>query len=316
MLFFLLAVIFTVMLYLIMRAYPRYQVDSFHAVVFNYYSCVLTGLLLTPDLNVFRQVEWTSEGTLLTMALGAMFVTAFMLIGLTAQKVSVTATSLAGNMSLVIPVLFGLFVFKNNNKDFTALNYLGLALALVALALGAIQRAPKTASETHAGHPGHGTNANQPLQAAKQALWIFPVLTFFASGTNNTLINFLSSKYYPAGQITVFMIIACFGAVVIGTSILVYRIIAHGHSLKFRSVVGGLLLGVPNFLSLYFLLRALAAFGNSAAYVFPIYNILTMLVSALAAWLLYKERLNALNKWGLVLAVIAIVLISYQELNL
>ena len=135
MLFFLLAVVFTVMLYLIMRAYPRYQVDSFHAVVFNYYSCVLTGLILTPDLRVFTQVQWTSEGTVLTMALGVMFVAAFMLIGLTAQKVSVTAASLAGNMSLVIPVLFGLFVFRNNNKDFTALNYLGLVLALVALSL-------------------------------------------------------------------------------------------------------------------------------------------------------------------------------------
>lgn len=305
MLFFLLAVVFTVMLYLIMRAYPRYQVDSFHAVVFNYYSCVLTGLILTPDLRVFTQVQWTSEGTLLTMALGVMFVAAFMLIGLTAQKVSVTAASLAGNMSLVIPVLFGLFVFRNNNKDFTALNYLGLVLALVALALGAIQRSPKSADA-----------GNTSDQVARQALWIFPVLTFFASGTNNTLINFLSSKYYPVGQITVFMIIACFGAVVIGTSILIYRLIAHGHQLKLRSVLGGLLLGVPNFLSLYFLLLALAAFGNSAAYVFPIYNILTMLVSALAAWALYKERLNTLNKWGLVLAVVAIVLISYQELNL
>lgn len=307
MLFFLLAVVFTVMLYLIMRAYPRYQVDSFHAVVFNYYSCVLTGLALTPDLGIFNQVAWNSEGTVLTMALGAMFVTAFMLIGLTAQKVSVTATSLAGNMSLVIPVLFGLFVFRNNNKDFTALNYLGLLLALVALALGAIQRSPKASDAANAAGEGKAVN---------QALWILPVLTFFATGTNNTLINFLSSKYYPAGQITVFMIIACFGAVVIGTSILVYRIIAHGHKLKLRSVVGGLLLGVPNFLSLYFLLLALAAFGNSAAYVFPIYNILTMLVSALAAWALYKERLNTLNKWGLVLAVVAIVLISYQELNL
>lgn len=307
MLFFLLAVVFTVMLYLIMRAYPRYQVDSFHAVVFNYYSCVLTGLVLTPDLGVFRQTDWASEGTVLTMALGAMFVTAFMLIGLTAQKVSVTATSLAGNMSLVIPVLFGLFVFRNNNKDFTALNYLGLVLALVALALGAIQRSPKASDAANAADTG---------QAVKQALWILPVLTFFATGTNNTLINFLSSKYYPAGQITVFMIIACFGAVVIGTSILVYRIIAHGHKLKFRSVVGGLILGVPNFLSLYFLLLALAAFGNSAAYVFPIYNILTMLVSALAAWVLYKERLNTLNKCGLLLAVAAIILISYQELNL
>lgn len=307
MLFFLLAVVFTVMLYLIMRAYPRYQVDSFHAVVFNYYSCVLTGLVLTPDVRVFTQVQWTSEGTLLTMALGAMFVTAFVLIGLTAQKVSVTATSLAGNMSLVIPVLFGLFVFRNNNKEFTALNYLGLTLALVALALGAIQSSPKTADATGISNTG---------QAPKQALWVFPVMTFFAAGTNNTLINFLSSKYYPAGHTTVFMIIACLGAVVIGTSILLFRIIANGHKLKLRSVVGGLILGVPNFLSLYFLLLALAAFGNSAAYVFPIYNILTMLVSALAAWVLYRERLNMLNRWGLILAVVAIILISYQELNL
>jgi hypothetical protein len=61
MLYFLLAVLFTVALYLIMRAYPRYKVDSFHAIVFNYYACVLTGLLLTPDLSVFREVQWDSQ---------------------------------------------------------------------------------------------------------------------------------------------------------------------------------------------------------------------------------------------------------------
>lgn len=306
MLFFLLAVLFTVALYLIMRAYPRYQVDSFHAVVFNYYSCVLTGLVLTPDLAVFAQVQWTSTGTILTLALGAMFVTAFMLIGLTAQKVSITATSLAGNMSLVIPVIFGLFVFQNNNKDFTALNYAGLVIALAALALGAIQKSDKTTE----------TGPDIPARSGLSQLWILPVLTFFASGTNNTLINFLSVKYYQPGQTTVFMIIACTGAVLIGTSLLIYRIAAGGEKLKLRSVIGGLILGVPNFLSLYFLLLALASFGNSAAYVFPIYNILTMLVSSFAAWLIYKERLNTLNKWGLVLAVLAIILISYQELNL
>lgn len=300
MLYFALAVAFTVTLYLIMRAYPRYRINSFHAVVFNYYSCVLTGVVLTPDLAVFQKIEWLSEGTLLTLSLGLMFVTAFMLIGLTAQKVSVTATSLAGNMSLVIPVLFGLFIFKNNNKDFTVLNYAGLIVALIALAFGAIQTKDKSKS---------------PDQSVSGALWLFPVLTFLASGTNNTLINFLSAKYYEPGQTTVFMIIACTGAVIIGTSILIYRIFAYKEKLVFRSVIGGLILGVPNFLSLYFLLLALASFGNSAAFVFPIYNILTMLVSAAAAWLIYREKLNKLNKWGLILAVIAILLISYQELG-
>lgn len=306
MLYFSLSVLFTVALYLIMRAFPRYKVDSFHAVVFNYYACVLTGLLLTPDLHLFDKVSLQSEGTLITLALGGMFVVTFMLIGLTAQKVSVTATSLAGNMSLVIPVLFGLFVFKNNNKEFTVINYAGLVIALVALALGAIQTTKKEA-------PG-GLVTNVP--STGNLLLVLPLLTFLAAGTNNTLINFLSVKYYSPGETTLFMIIACSGAILIGSAILLFRILTKGEKLHWRSIAGGLILGVPNFLSLYFLLLALASFGNSAAFVFPIYNILTMLVSACAAWLIYRERLNHLNKFGLLLAVIAIIMISYQELSL
>ncbi|WP_159466907.1 EamA family transporter [Dyadobacter sp. 3J3] len=306
MLYFLLAVLFTVALYMIMRAYPRHKVNSFHAVVFNYYSCVVTGLFLTPELKAFQEIQWNSEGTLLTLALGTLFVIAFMSIGLTAQKVSVTAASLAGNMSLVIPVLFGLFIFKNTNKDFTVLNYAGLVIALAALALGAIQKQQKT-TEFEDG---------QPLRVSVFSYaWLLPVFTFMASGTNNTLINYLTMSYYKPDQTTLFMIIACSGAILIGTLVLLYKIIFGGEKLELRSVIGGLILGVPNFLSLYFLLLALGSFGNSAAFVFPIYNILSMLVSSFAAWILYKEKLNNLNRLGLALAVVAIILISYQELG-
>jgi len=306
MLNFILAVFFTVALYMIMRAYPRYKINSFHAIVFNYYSCVLTGLFLTPDLHAFTNVQWSSEGTLLTLALGTLFVIAFMFIGLTAQKVSVTAASLAGNMSLVIPVLFGLFIFKNNNKDFTFVNYTGLILALAALALGAIQSPQKQEVIVEKQKSGNVTSL----------LWLLPILTFFGSGTNNTLINYLSSKYYLAGQTTIFMIIACTGAVLIGSVLLLYKVIVNKEKIELRSIAGGLILGVPNFLSLYFLLQALSDFGNSAAYVFPIYNILSMLVSSFAAWVIYKEKLNNYNRLGLALAVVAIILISYQELGL
>ena len=306
MLYFALSVLFTVALYLIMRSYPQYRVNSFHAIVFNYYACVATGLVLTPDFTDFQHLDWTSEGTLLTLSLGTMFVIAFMFIGLTAQKVSVTAASLAGNMSLVIPVLFGLFVFKNNNKEFTALNYAGLVVALAALALGAIQSPAKEPAKPE----------KSSFSSASTLIWLLPALTFLGSGTNNTLINFLSSKYYAPGHTTVFMIIACIGAVLVGTTLLIYKMTVGKEKLALRSVIGGFILGVPNFLSLYFLLLALSSFGNSAAFVFPIYNILSMLVSSLAAWLIYKERLNNLNRFGLALAVVAVVLISYQELGL
>lgn len=305
MIYFLLAVAFTVTLYLIMRAYPRYKVNSFHAIVFNYYSCVVTGLILAPDLDQFQTVVWTSESTLLTLALGIMFVTAFVLIGQTTQKVSINATSLAANMSLVIPVLFGLFIFQNANKEYTLWNYLGLFLALIGLALGAIQR--------------QNSAGGDPTSDIKPFNWLaltLPLLTFVATGTNNTLINFLSMRYYGPDESALFTVIACIGAVLVGTTILLVKVIFQGERVSLRSLTGGLILGVPNFLSFYFLLKALAAFGNSAAFVFPIYNILTMIASAATAWLLFKENLNPLNRIGLIVAILAIILISYQELGL
>jgi len=294
MLYFLLAVGFTVALYILMRAFPKWKVNSFHAVVFNYYACVATGVLLTPGFQEkIKVISPLSAGTLYTLALGILFIIVFLLIGKSTQKAGVTAASLAGNLSLVIPVVFGLFVFQNAHKVFTAGNYLGLALTLPALALA-----------TWAGNA-----------SVKKEHLIWPILYFLATGTNNTLINYLSSVYYEEGSNTLFMIIACAGAILIGTGLVVVDGLRKGEWPSGRSIGAGLLLGVPNFLSLYFLLKALVHYGHSAAFVFPVYNILTILGSALMAYLLFREKQSGINRLGLLLAILAIILISYQELG-
>ncbi len=298
MLSFILAVLFTISLYLLMRAFPQYGINPFQAVVFNYYACLATGLVLMPDRSVFGTVDWAATPTLTTLALGTMFVIVFLLIGQTATKSGVTTATLSSDLSLVIPVVFGLFVFKNTNKDFTFLNYLGIVLAVVAVAMSAIKK----------------SNRQSEGQKINSAAWFFPVLLFLASGANNTLINYLSSQFYAPDQMTLFMIIACIGAIVVGTSLLVYRVLTINETITLKNVLGGLLLGIPNFLSLYFLLKALAAFGNSAAFVFPIYNVMTIIASSFAAWLLFKEKLEFINKIGLLLAILAILLLSYQEI--
>jgi len=293
---FILAVVFTVSLYLIMRSFTKYRVNPLHAVIFNYYTCVAMGIALMPDRNHYFSADWTSTPTLLTLALGIMFVIVFVLIGFTTTKVGVTAASLAGNMSLVIPVLFGLFVFKNNNKDFTFLNYMGLLVALLALAFSTIKKDGNS----------HSTKTGWVL--------FLPVLLFLGSGTNNTLINYVSATFYRPEQSALFTALACTGAILVGTVFLIFKVLTAHEKVSLRSIVGGLILGVPNFLSFYFLLGALSDFGNSAAFVFPIYNVLSMLMSAFLAWILFRETLQPLNKLGLVLAVAAIFLISYQEI--
>jgi len=146
------------------------------------------------------------------------------------------------------------------------------------------------------------------------AVLFLPVILFFASGTNNTLINYTSSTFYQPSESSLFTAIACTGAILIGNGYLLIRVLLFGEKVQWQSVVGGLILGFPNFLSFYFLLGALSDFGNSAAFVFPIYNVLSMLTSAFMAWILFKETLEPLNKVGLALAVAAIFLISYQEI--
>ena len=62
MLNFILAVLFTVSLYLIMRAFPKYQVNPLHAVIFNYYTCVGMGLAFMPDRTSYFNVDDQSGG--------------------------------------------------------------------------------------------------------------------------------------------------------------------------------------------------------------------------------------------------------------
>ena len=299
MLHFTLTVLLTVSLYLLMRAFPRYGVQPLHAVLFNYFSCVGMGLLFAGPESSFSTLDWTSTGTLFTLGLGVVFVTSFLLIGQTTQQSGVTTASLSSNLSLVIPVLFGLFVFKNSNKNFTIFNYLGLAFAVVAVALSAVKKSDNNKA----------TAANNPL------VWILPLLLFFVNGFSNVLINYISSTFYQPTQSAFLTTIACTGASVFAMLVLGFRVLFYAEKVSVRSIFGGLFLGVLNFLSFYFLLATLADFGNSAAFVFPIYNILCILVSSLLAFLLFGETLQPLNKAGLALAVLAIVLISYQEIG-
>jgi uncharacterized membrane protein len=81
-----------------------------------------------------------------------------------------------------------------------------------------------------------------------------------------------------------------------------------------RSLIGAVTLGIPNFLSFYTLLLALSAYKGNGAFVYPLYNIGVILLAALMAALFFHERLTVANKVGLAIAVVAIGLISWQEL--
>jgi len=81
---------------------------------------------------------------------------------------------------------------------------------------------------------------------------------------------------------------------------------------KSRDILAGIALGVPNFFSIYFQLKALSAFDNIGALLYPSLNIGIIIGSTLAAILFFKEHLSKLNKVGISIAILAILLLSHQ----
>ena len=307
MLFLGLSILLSVLLLLNFRLFPRYTINTFQAIVFNYPVCFLTGLLFLPAGQSFS-INFSQTWTWLALGLGVGFIVTFLLSGASTQRMGITATSLANNLSLVIPVCFSLFVFQTMNKGgsgagFDGFNYLGLALAVLAVGLSTYKKQPVADAPANADTPKSGTSV------------LLPVGVFLMYGATNTLINYMNLRYIPTAdktiQVTLTMVV---GAIVAGFLMLMVRLIQGKERIQAKSLLGAVTLGVPNFLSFFTLLLALSAYGGNGAFVYPVYNIGVILVAALVAVLFFQERLTTANKVGLGLAVLAIALISWQEL--
>lgn len=294
MIYALLSTLCSVSLFVLFRSFGRWQVNRFQAIVVNYAVCVLTGWVVSPPpAHVLQGVPaWWA----FPLAIGTGFVITFNLMGATVEKAGLTAATIAGKMSLVIPVALSLWVFQYKaDGAYHYLQFVGMGLALVALAL-ATWKSPRTQTGT----------------SPSLWIWLLPALVFVNSGLLDSSINWANSRYVSAEEQGLFSI-SLFGvAAAVGAVLLAIELLRGRQQLAWRHALAGLVLGVPNYFSVYFLLKALSQFDNDGAILFPVVNILTILISAGTDFFLFREKLSRLNILGIILAVVSIVLLSWD----
>ena len=78
---------------------------------------------------------------------------------------------------------------------------------------------------------------------------------------------------------------------------------------KRMDILGGLLLGVTNFASLYFLLLAFDAHMLERAMVVPMLNLSVIVLATVAGMAVLNDHPNTKVRWGIALAAAAIVLL-------
>ena len=286
MIYLLLSILSSSLIFVIFKLYTVYGINTLQAIIYNYFIACSVGLFLngqSAELARIPQEAWF-PGTLI---LGLLFISVFYLAALTTQRNGLSVVSVASKMSLAIPVLFGIFFFRESAG---IIKVMGIVLALAAVFLTSIKK-------------------KDSLEIEKKNL-LFPLLVFLGSGTIDTGIKYLETSYVAREDVAVFSstIFAVAGS--IGVCVLIFQGIRGKLRISFRNVLGGILLGVPNFFSIYFLVLALRTEGFESSTIFPLNNVSIVLVSTLLGILLFKERLISKNWLGIVLAIGSILMIA------
>lgn len=286
------SIVLTSWLTLAFKVVQRWRVDTFQAIVFNYLACVITGSLVHGSFLNYGQMA-TRPWFWWACLMGAVFIGLYNIIGFTTQRIGVAVASVANKLSLVIPFAFSLVLY---NERSTWLKIAGVLVALTAVVLTCYPRKAEAGAAT-----------------PKRQGWLYllPLVLFIGSGLLDTMIKYVEQGYLNDGNKDEYLITAFSMAAAIGLVALVINLAAGKTRLNYKAVLAGIMIGVPNYFSIWCLLQVLKQYAGNSSAIIPINNMGIVLFSSVMAWLLFKERLSAINWLGILLAVGSIALIAY-----
>ena len=76
-------------------------------------------------------------------------------------------------------------------------------------------------------------------------------------------------------------------------------------------ILGGIILGIPNYFSIVYLLKALGTDGIESSTAFTVNNVGIVVLSTLLGLFLFHERLSLKNWLGIFTAVLSVYLVFY-----
>jgi drug/metabolite transporter (DMT)-like permease len=277
---------------IVFKVFEKFGIPNLQAIVVNYLVCVITGsvyLGFSPFTVTYFQKNYTPYAVLQ----GFFFFVVFHLISKCINQFGVSATSVANKLSLVIPVVMAYFLFADS---ISSIKIIGIVLAGLAVYLTSSKDADATATSKNI---------------------LLPLLIFVGSGLLDTLTSYMQKKYLIATEDGNVYVIFCFASgFVFGGLFLLYQIIQGKQKFVAKSIIGGIVLGVPNYFSIYTFIKALDVQLMPVSALVPINNIGVVFASAICAVLFFKENLNAKNKIGLLVALLAIVVILFSDAKL
>tara|TARA_B100000497_G_C7685429_1_gene415323 strand:- start:1349 stop:2221 length:873 start_codon:yes stop_codon:yes gene_type:complete len=276
-----------VVLAIIFKVFSQYKVDNLNAIIVNYIVCVVVasvalGHFVIPS-NLFS-IKWIG----FSIALSLCFIIGFNLMAYSYQKAGVALTAIVAKMSLILPVIFAVAIY---NESLPILKILGIISAIAAIILVNLP-----------------SDDEQKISLSKEIL-ILPILVWLLSGIIEIILYYVQVEEYVTNDSIIFVSTSFAFAAILGFLFSSYRAVAKRIYPKWRDLLGGIALGLPNFLTIYLLLYLLEK-GWEGTVLFPINNVSVLLLTTIVGVVFYQEKVNRLKSVGLILSLVAIVLIG------
>lgn len=287
MIYLFLSILCSTAIFIVFRSFERFKIDTFSAIVVNYLVAGSVGIAIsdvTLSYSTMLQSNWSANG----LILGILFISLFYIMATTAQKLGASVASIANKMALVVPVVFAI-VYYGDSYNF--LKIAGVVLALIGIYLATVK--PKMEKKSF-----------------DWKLFLIPLILFLGSGFIDTFIKYTQEYYLQESEndSKLFSSLIFITAFCIGVFITLLR---KGKGLNHLPTwLGGIVLGLINYGSIYFLILTFNTSQLESSVVFPINNMGVVILTTLLSYSLFQERFSKKNKLGVALSVLAILMIS------
>lgn len=279
-----LSILCSAFIFITFKYIENFKINTFIPIIINYVIATALGLSLSSTTNIFNPEIYSSELIIISLIAGTLFIAMFSSIALSTQKAGITITSIAGKMSVVFPIIFSIIYF---NEDVTILKILAIVMALMSIILTVYKK---------------GNSDYNRL--------IFPFVIFIGIGILDSLMKYAQGVFINEENLPLFTAL-CFGiAGIIGLLVSIFKKNITQHLKIGKTYIAGIILGLLNYGSMYFLIKALNDSSFASSITFGLNNLGIVSFSVISGLILFKEKLSFINWIGIILSLISIILLT------
>lgn len=284
MIYLLLSILSSSVIFITFKITERVKTNLIKLITINYLVAALLGFGFNRYPISFSGA-FASKWLLYALIIGFSFIIMFFLIGYSTRSSGVAVTTIAGKMSMVIPILFSIFYFSERTS---LLKVSGLIMATLAVFL----------------------TSYRPLNKKNNLLLIaLPFAIFLGSGITDSIVKYAQTYFVPNNMSLLFSAVVFLTALILGLLFIILKPKSISKNITIAELIGGSTLGIANFGSLYFFIKALNNSKLDSSIVFGLNNICIVLFSILMGSTIFKEKLTKVNFMGIILALTAILIL-------